>query len=216
MVYIRQFREYDGVDMWNTLAEDKTIEKTVAALKNNGIEAIVVEDKEAAVLTVKQLIVKKSEVMMMTSRTLEETGIAEMISNSGDYVDVHQQLLKMDRVKMAKEMRQMRAAPDYSLGSVHAITTDGKLIIASNTGSQLPAYAYGAGKVIFIAGAQKITADLDAAQKRLYEYVLPLESERAHQAYGSAGSFVSKLLIINKEIVPNRMTVVIVKQILGF
>ncbi len=202
--------------MWKTLANDETIEKTVAALKKNGIEAIVVENSEAAVKTVKELIPKKAEVMMMTSQTLEETGISQMISTSGDYIDVHQKLVKMDRAKMAKEMRQMRAAPDYSLGSVHAITTDGKLMIASNTGSQLPAYAYGAEKVIFIAGAQKIVADLEEGNKRLYQYVLPLESERAHKAYGAPGSFVSKLLIINREISPNRMTVIIVKQVLGF
>jgi hypothetical protein len=87
---------------------------------------------------------------------------------------------------------------------------------ASNTGSQLPAYLYGAGTVIFIVGAQKIVKDSETAMKRLYDYVLPLESERAHKAYGVAGSFVSKQVTIHKEVQPNRIHIILIKEALGF
>jgi hypothetical protein len=90
-------------------------------------------------------------------------------------------------------------------------------VVASNTGSQLPAYVYGADNVIFVAGTQKIVPNLDTASKRVYEFVLPKESERANAAYHiTTGSFVSKLLIINRELKPGRITVVLVKQHLGF
>ena len=123
----------------------------------------------------------------------------------------------MDKATPADRKRELGAAPEWTIGSVHALTTDGKLIIASNTGSQLPAYAYGAAHVIFVVSAQKIAKDLDEGMKRLYEHVLPLESERANKAYNiTSGSFISKLLIINREIQPGRITVIIVNEKLGF
>ncbi len=98
---------------------------------------------------------------------------------------------------------------------MHAVTEDGKLIIASATGSQLPAYAYGSPKVIWVVGTQKIVKNLDEGMKRLYEHTFPLENERAKKAYGS-GSFVSKILMINKEFQKDRLNIVFVGEVVGF
>ena len=95
------------------------------------------------------------------------------------------------------------------------VTEDGKVLIASNSGSQLPGYAYGSSHVIWVVGTQKIVNNIDDGMKRIDQYVLPLESERAHKAYGVPGSFVSKLLIFNREN-PGRITMILVKQPLGF
>jgi hypothetical protein len=116
----------------------------------------------------------------------------------------------------AKEKTRLASVPDFTVGSVHAITQKGELMIVSKTGSQLPAYTYGPGKVIFVVGIQKLVNTLDDAFKRVYDYVLPLESKRAHEAYGVPGSDIGKILIINKEVVPDRITVVLVKEELGF
>jgi hypothetical protein len=110
----------------------------------------------------------------------------------------------------------MGAAPEYVVGNVHAVTQDGKIIVASNSGSQLPAYTYGSSKVIWVVGTQKITKNLDSGMKRIYEYVFPLESERAHKAYGVPKSFVSKLFILNKEQTPTRITIILVQESLDF
>lgn len=190
------------------------ITKAAEALTANGIEAIVVEDAAEAKKALHKLIPKGSEVMDYTSMTLEKTGIAADIAEK--YTALRPKLYSMDRATEGKEMNRMGAAPDFAVGSVHAITLDGQLVIASNTGSQLPAYAYGAGKVIWVVGAQKIVKNLDEAMDRIYDYVLPLESERAKVAYGVPGSNVSKLLIINKEVNPKRATIIIVKEVLGF
>ena len=122
----------------------------------------------------------------------------------------------MNRETDSKKMKEMACIPDWTIGSVHALTEDGKLVIASNTGSQLPAYVYGANNVIFVLGTQKIVKDLDEAFDRIYKYVLPLESERAKKAYGAKESNVSKILIINKEIQPNRIKVILINKNLGF
>jgi len=89
------------------------------------------------------------------------------------------------------------------------------VLIASNTGSQLGPYASGAGKITWVVGAQKIVKDLDEGLKRIYEYCLPLEEEHMQELY-HMGTGVNKVLIVNKEIRPDRMTMIIVKEMLGF
>ncbi len=201
--------------MWDKLADDKTINETVASLAANGVEAFVAQNKEEARNKVLELIPKGSEVMTMTSVTLDAIGIPTEINESEKYKSIRKKMASMDRKTQGLEMYKLGAAPEYAIGSVHALTKDGKLLIASNSGSQLPAYAYGASHVIWVVGAQKIVENVDEGMKRIYDYVLPLENERAKKAYG-VGSFVSKLLIINREISPNRLHVIIVKEKLGF
>lgn len=201
---------------WSMLASKESIRKTVSALKVNGINAILVETSSEARNKVIEMLPKGAEVMTMSSVTIDSLELPKEINESGNYNSVKSRLSKMDYKTQGIEMQKLGAAPEYAVGSVHAVTEDGKLIIASNSGSQLPAYAYGASHVIWVAGTQKIVKDVDAGIKRIYEYVLPLESERVKKAYGMERSNVSKMLIINKENVEGRLTLILVKEKLGF
>jgi len=201
---------------WTQLASVTSITKTVSALKQNGIKAVVVENKNRAVAEVLKLLPKGASAMNMTSVTLQELGIPKIINESSNYDSLRDKLNKMDRVKQELEMQKIGAAPEWVIGSVHAITENGEILIASNTGSQLGAYAYGSMHVIWIAGTQKIVKNLNDGFKRIYEHSLPLESERAKKAYGAKGSNVGKLLIVNKEIQSGRITLILVKELLGF
>ena len=107
------------------------------------------------------------------------------------------------------------SAPEVMLGSVHAVTESGALLAASMSGSQLGPYASGAGRVILVVGTQKIVSDLEEGLRRINDYSFPLEDARAQAAYGIR-SAVNKVLIINREIVPDRITVVLVDEALGF
>jgi len=194
----------------------EVIDKTVSALKANGINAYVANNRDDAKKKVLELLPKGAEVMAMTSVTLQELGIKDEIENSDKYDLVRKKLEEMDRKTQNLEMQKIGAAPEYVLGSVHAVTQDGKVMIASNTGSQLPAYAYGSSHVIWVVGVQKIVKDLDEGFKRMYEHSLPLESERAKKAYGVPGSFISKILIFSREINENRVNLILVPEIVGF
>jgi hypothetical protein len=205
------------MENWNRLPPDDLIKKTVDALKKNGIDTNVVDNGEQAKELLTKLIPPGSEVMNMTSVTLDSISVSREINESGKYNSVKNELNKMDRSKDSLKMQKLGAAPEYAVGSVHAVTSDGKILIASNTGSQLPAYVYGSTKVIWIVSTKKIVDNLDIALKRIYEYTLPLESERANKAYGTnEGSFVSKLLIINREVKSDRARIIFVKENLGF
>lgn len=201
---------------WNTLADDQVIAQTAEALEANGISSLVVDTAADAKEKVLALIPDGAEVMTATSETLRTAGIVDAIDESSNYKSVKKELTSLDREKDGRKMQQIGAAPEYVVGSVHAVTQDGKVVIASNTGSQLSSYAYGSSHVIWVVGTQKIVKDLADADKRIYNYVLPLESERAHKAYGVPGSFVSKLLIFNREPNPRRITIIFVKETLGY
>jgi len=200
---------------YDAVASDDQITTTEKALQDNGIAVTVVESGADAKKAVLGLLPKGAEVLTVTSQTVETIGLAAVINESGDYDAVRPKLNAMygDETKK-REQRKLGTAPDYVIGSVHAITLDGRVLVASATGSQLPAYAYGAEHVIWVVGTQKIVANLDDAIKRLKDYVFPLEDERAKAAYGR-GSGINKKLVFNKE-VPGRITIILVKEKLGF
>jgi len=197
------------------LAGSESVEKTIAALKQNGIDAFLVENAAEAKQKIIELIPQGAEVMTMTSATLDAEGIAKEINESGKFESVRKKLNSMDRKTQGPEMQKLGAAPDWVVGSVHAVTEDGKILVASATGSQLPAYAYGSQHVVWVVGTQKIVENLDEGFKRVYEYTLPLEDARARKVYG-VGSSVSKILVVNKESAPGRITIIFVEEKLGF
>ena len=197
------------------LANNEQIEHVVHALEANGIHAIVAENGEEAQRIFFELIPEGAEVFLGASVTLETLGIKDEIDTSGRFEALRPKMFAMDRATQAREIRKLGGAPDYAAGSVHAVTEDGQVLIASNTGSQLGPYASGAGKVIWVVGAQKIVKDLNEGFKRIYEYDLPLETEHMRELY-NAPTNVNKVLVVNRELRPNRITMIIVKEELGF
>ncbi|MCX7023741.1 MAG: LUD domain-containing protein [Spirochaetes bacterium] len=204
---------------WNAIPPKEVIEKTIAALAANGIEAVYAENGAAAREKVLGMIPKGAEVMTMASVTVDSIGLGKAINESGVYDAVKPRLYAMDQKTQGREMRKYGSAPDVSIGSVHALTEGGTLVIASLTGSQLPAYAYAAGTAIWVVGANKIVKDVEEGLKRIDEHVVPLESVRARKAYGlpeSFNSFPAKVLLFRREVQPGRAKVVIVGEVLGF
>jgi L-lactate utilization protein LutC len=196
-------------------ASDEQIERTAKALEANNIRTLVAENAEEAKRLFFELITEGSEVFLGASVTLETLGIKDEIDKSGKYDALRPKLFAMNRETQGREIRKLGSAPDYAAGSVHAVTEDGQVLIASNTGSQLGPYASGAGKVIWVVGAQKIVKDLKEAMDRLQKYVLPLETEHMQQLY-NAPTAISKVLIVNRELRPDRITMIIVKEELGY
>jgi hypothetical protein len=201
---------------FNVIPAAEVVSQSQQALTQNGFNVLLVENGAAAKAKVLEILPEKAEVMTMTSVTLDTLGISEEINKSAKYTSVKTKLMAMDRKTQSLEMQKMGAAPEWAIGSVHAITAGGEVYIASRTGSQLPAYAYGASHVIWMVGTQKLVADNKSALQRIYEYCLPLEAERARQAYGVSGSAVVKILRVNKEEVANRTTIILVNEVLGF
>ena len=196
-------------------ANDAAVQRTIAALEANGMTVFHAATASEAKRIVLDLIPEGAQVHHGASQSLDRAGITQEIEKSDRYEPLRVRLWTMDRQTQADEIRRLSAAPDVMLGSVHAVTETGSLLAASMSGSQLGPYAAGAGKVILVAGTQKIVADVEEGLRRIDEYALPLEDARAQEAYG-IHSAVNKVLIINREFTPGRMTVVLVDEVLGF
>jgi hypothetical protein len=208
---------------WDTKAGRDQIERAVKALNANGIEASVAATGAEAKDRVLGLIPAGAEVFTMTSVTLDSLGISAAIDGSGSYASVRAALNGMDPKSQGREMRKLGAAPDFVVGSAHAVTEGGTVVIGSLTGSQLPAYAYAGGTLIWVVGAQKIVKDVAEGLRRIDEYlvggkVAGKESIRARQAYGlpeSFRTFPSKVLLFNREVQPGRVKLIIVDEVVG-
>jgi LUD domain len=191
------------------LASNEQIATAAAALEYNGIRPLLAATGADARGLVGSLLVDGAEVYNNTSQTLDD------IERSGRYQPLRLRLYRMDREMQQREMRTLAASPDYVVGSVHALTEGGSLLIASASGSQLGPLASGAEHLILVIGAQKIVPDVATGMRRIYEYCYPLEDARARRAYG-VPSGVNNILIINKAITAGRVTAIIVKERLGF
>jgi acyl-CoA hydrolase len=202
-------------DQFTTLPDEPALEATVVALEEHGFSVEVVGDLDAARQAVLARIPDGSSVMTNTSVTLAETGIADAINDdAGRWESARNKMFALDFATQAQQMKGIGGQPDYALGSAHAVTRDGTLVIASASGSQLASYAWGAANVIFVIGAQKLVPDLPAAHERIYQHSLPLEDARAQAAYGQH-SQVGKVLEIHQEM-PGRIHVVLIRQQVGF
>jgi hypothetical protein len=204
----------DASERFTTLPDDETLAATVVALEEHGMGVEVVDDLDAARDAVLARIPEGSTVMTNTSVTLEATGIADAINDGGPYDSARNRMFALDFATQGQEMKAIAGQPDYALGSVHAVTRDGTLVIASASGSQLASYAWGAANVVFVVGAQKLVPDLTAARERIVEHSLKLEDARAYAAYGQ-NSVVGKVLEIHQE-PPGRIHVVLIRQSVGF
>lgn len=197
------------------LADEETIARTAHALDRSGIRTSVVDTAADAVREVMNLLPDGAEVFTSTSTTLDTIGLSAAINDSPRFHAVHPEVLRMDRQTQGRAIRKLRAAPDTIVGSVHAITADGQLLIASASGSQLGPYAWTSARVIWVAGTQKLVANLEEGLRRIEEYCLPLENQRALRVYGS-GSVIGKVLIVNREENPDRLRMILVREKLGF
>jgi hypothetical protein len=204
----------DTSERFTALPDDETFEATVVALEEHGFSVDVADDLDGARAAVLARIPEGASVITNASVTLQETGITDAIDDGGPYDSVRNKLIELDFATQLKEMKAIAGQADYSLGSVHAVTRDGTLVIASASGSQLVSYAWGAANVIFVIGGQKLVPTAAAARERIFEHSLKLEDARAYAAYGQ-NSFVGKILEIHQEL-PGRIHVVLVRQSVGF
>ncbi len=197
------------------LATDAQIERTVKALEANGMHTLVAHTADEAKKLALELIPQGAEVYTNQSKTLEKLGLFDEFDKSGRYNAVRPKVMSFDRKTQADEIRKLRSVPQYIIGSVQAITEDGKVLVSSFGGSQLAPYAAGAAKVVWVVGTQKLVKNLDEGFRRIEEYSYPLEDARLLTAAGIY-SAIGKTLLINREVVPGRITIILVKEELGY
>ncbi|SRR3989339_126903 len=203
---------------FDSLASQAVVQKTEKALAERGFLPEIIATGALALEKIKELIPAGASVMNGASRTLEEIGFVEYFKESRHHWNnLHKIILEEKDPEKQSQLRKQSALSDYYLGSAHALSETGELVIASNSGSQLPHLAFTSPNIILVVGAQKITSTLEEAIQRLKEYVFPLEDARM-KSVGMGGSFISKLLILNHEpsFMGRKVHILLVKEKLGF
>ena len=195
-------------------ADRARLEQTAKALASRGFIAQVADSTEHARQLVLDAIHEGAEVHSALSETMRALGITAEIDESGRYDSIRSRLKALDRDTEGRQMRKLAASPDYIVGSAHAVTDDGQIVVGSGSGSQLGAYAYAGGNVILVIGHQKLVRDLDEGLRRLREYSLPREYTRM-QSLGHPGSLLAKTLIIHHD-PSGRIKIILVPETLGF
>lgn len=195
-------------------ADSAQLDAVTARLRERNFEVLVVDDAVGAKAAVLALLPAGAEVHSGKSKTLEDAGITGELMRSDRHNFLRTRMFQMDHQTQADEIRKLAAAPDWMLGSVHAITEAGQLVAASGSGSQLGPYAFGAGHLILMAGSQKIVPDLDAALRRITEHVQPYEDARLREQMG-VGTQLARILILERDFSPGRTTIILVREPIG-
>jgi YkgG family uncharacterized protein len=201
-------------EVFTAPATEEKLQQVADRIRERNIEVLIVNNGEEARQIVLERIPKGAEVHSGKSKTLQDSGIFDVIQDPNQFNALRHQILKMDRQTQAREIRKLIAAPDFMLGSLQAITEEGVLVDVSATGSQIGPYANTAGRVILVVGSQKIVPDLETAFRRIREYVQPWEESQVRKL-ANIGTFVGKILLIEREWVNERMTVILVREPTG-
>ncbi len=194
-------------------AADDQLTRAAKALGERNYSAHIVDTVGDALELVKELLPRDKEIFTAISETLRHSGIAAAVDESGGFRSVRQRLAEIEGD--VETQIKLGAAPDVVVGSVHAVTEDGVMVAVSASGSQLASYAAGARRAVWVVGAQKVVPDLDAALRRVRTYSLPREYARMQEQLGMA-SYIGKILIMERETFPDRGTVVLVREPIGF
>ena len=203
-------------ERYSMASPEERIQRSAQSLRQNGFEVHVVDKPKDAKRVVESLLPPDKAIFTASSKTVKLSGLEESIDGSGSkYKSLRKEIGKLDRKTQFKERVKLGAVPDVVVGSVHAITESGQVFVASATGSQLGAYAGGAEKVIWVVGSQKLVKDFDDAMNRLELYSYPLEDARMRETLNMPSS-LAKILIVNREFTPGRITIVLVRESIGF
>jgi hypothetical protein len=116
-------------------APEERLERAATALTAHGFSAEILDDAAAARTRVRDLIPEGASVFTGASETLRLSGIDADINTSGRYDAVKTRSVALDRVRDLDEIWRLISTPDVIVGSVHAVTETGSLVIASASGS---------------------------------------------------------------------------------
>jgi hypothetical protein len=190
------------------------LDSLAANLRDRNFEVVILDSAAEVKDAVMSRIPEGAQVHSGKSKTLEDSGVFKELMESDRYDFIRRRTMKMDRATQGDEIRRLSAAPDVMLGSVHAVTRAGQLVVTSASGSQIGPYASGAGKLILVVGSQKIVPDLDAAFRRIQDYVFPWEDARLREQLG-IGTAITRTLIIERDFRPGRTTIILVREPIG-
>jgi L-lactate utilization protein LutB len=204
------------VDTWNRFPTPDVVELTVRAAEERGITVIPVDDGAEAMAVLRRIIPLNGEVMSGSSTTLIEIGFEEYVAGGKSGWNLMHSMINAenDAAKRA-ELRRKSVTADYFISGANAIAQTGEIVGCDASGSRVGAWPFAAGHLILVVGVNKIVPTLEDALKRVKLYAYPLENVRAKKVYGTP-SVIGKCAIISQEKIKGRITLILVRESLGY
>jgi L-lactate utilization protein LutC len=203
---------------YSKLASKNTVNNTITSLKEKNYAVTLVRTKAEALEKIKALIPAKAAVMSGASVTLEQIGFMDyMASEKHDWIDLRGEIRSENDELKRHELRKQSVMSDYYLGSVHALTETGDMLIASNTGSQLPNIVSTSPNLIFVVSTKKIVPNVSEAMSRLEKHVIPLEDKHMMDLY-KVHTALNKIVIFKGDaaFLGRKIQIILVEEDLGF
>jgi L-lactate utilization protein LutB len=204
------------------------IEQLSAALAARGIELVPAADSREALGIVLERIPKGAGVMNGGSATLEDIGLLDALRD-GPYKWLRPAIAATHEREERTLRRRQATTADWLVGGVNAITMAGEIVNVDGSGNRLAGYAFGAGKVILVAGVNKVVPDLAAALDRIRNTAAVQECRKLekntpcaltgrcdNEACRGPDRQCGKILIIENEKIAGRITLVLIGERLGF
>lgn len=184
---LRQERRYinlTGQELQNF--NEKRANKVVTALLKKDFEALYVPDKASALKEVINRIPEGARVGIGGSVTLRQIGLPEELKKRGHVLYDHWQGgLTQEELD---QIRKQQLTCDVFLTGTNAITADGKLVNTDFTGNRVASMIFGPGKVIVVAGINKVVTNLEAALERIKNEASPKNALRLGFSTPCAGA----------------------------
>jgi len=144
--------------------ELKLLKNTAEALKKNGFDAEVFEDAPSAAKYIITLIGSGKKIGMGGSMTAQALGLPAELKKTKNEIMTHSPGMS-DAERIHTWLKAQ--ATEFYIASPQAITAGGELIFIDGNGNRAAAVIYGPGKVILIAGINKIVRDMDEGLWRI-------------------------------------------------
>jgi len=207
---------------------DTRIQELLNNFNRRNIKGFYCAGKDEAHAKILEFIPESASVGFCGSQTLEQLEIVEMLQSRGNNV-LNQYDFNLSRDESMR-IRKLSIQADYYLCSANAVSMGGELVFLSAYGHRIAGISV-ANRVIVVCGINKIVETREAAVKRAREYATPLNVKRLHWDTPCAKDgichedvcFTSdynrmccQMLVVEAEVDPERMTVILVGETLGF
>jgi hypothetical protein len=201
---------------WNRIPTQEEIDRTMTGMQERNFNPVILPDSKSALEKLGEMIPAGASVMTGSSTTLQQIGFTDLLIGGNHPWRNYKEIIlnEKDRAKQA-DLRRESTTAGYFLGSLQAITTFGQALGTDNTGSRQGGYVFSAAHVIWVVGVNKIVPDIATALRRLYEHVFPLEDERMKKS-GAPGTSIGKMVVYEREVLPQRIFTVLIRESLGF
>ena len=202
------------------------IETVIENLQKRNMNGYFVLNRKEALQQALAMIPTYASVGFGGSVTLEERGILDKLRAMKNI-----ELLDRTKLQNPSEQRALYLkmfSCDVFLSSSNAITLNGQLVNVDGRGNRVAMITYGPGKVIIIAGKNKITKNIDSAIDRIRSIACPLNLKRVKELSKNSSMFTStkwtsksiwgQVSIIERQLKADkdRIHVIIVNEDLGY